>query len=241
MCTDRQRLYLRDLGVDPTAPLDGLPKDVASEWIGELKELVSRASLPIGQPLTSAVVTAVGGREEALHTPPRTLSAVVPRPSANPNEDSGAGSSTPTQSLADESWWKLELQATVTVGEGRTMTVSVGGSEHRRRPLSNEDVDALACACAVPSTGRSNASGATAAGLASVRPEPALHAERDVRGRPLADGRGRRVGGRTLPRCSPPRPRGPSTTLRRSTSAAPAKSSGIPVRRSGSSSRSGRR
>lgn len=144
MCTDRQRLYLRDLGVDPTAPLDGLPKEVASEWIDELKELVSRASLPVGQPLTSAVVTAVGGREEALHTPPRTLSMVAPGPSANPNESPGAGSSTPTPFPADESWWKLELQATVTVGEGRSVTISVSGSEHRRRPLSDDDVDALA-------------------------------------------------------------------------------------------------
>ena len=144
MCTDRQRLYLRDLGVDPTAPLAGLPKQVASEWIGELKELVSRASLPVGQPLTSALVTAIGGREEALHTPPRALSAVVPKPSANPNENSGTGCSTPTQSPADESWWKLELQATVETREGRSVTISVSGSEHRRHGLRDEDAQLLA-------------------------------------------------------------------------------------------------
>ena len=66
MCTDRQRLYLRDLGVDPTAPLDGLPKEVALEWIAELKEISARASLPVGARLTLPVVRAVGGRENAL-------------------------------------------------------------------------------------------------------------------------------------------------------------------------------
>jgi hypothetical protein len=146
MATNRQSLYLRDLGVDPRAELDDLPKEEASEWIEELKEYTARASLPVGRGLTAEVLRAVGAREDALMLPPSRSAAVRFRPVAieNATRSEGQCAQPALSPPADESWWKLELQATVPLGKDHVVTIAVSGSEHRRRGLGVQDAEALA-------------------------------------------------------------------------------------------------
>ena len=149
MATDRQSLYLRDLGVDPRASTDDLPKEEASEWIEELEEYRSRASLPRGRGLTAEVLKAVGGRPDALALPPsRSTAERLGKAVAVPPNGGRSGEKEAVAprsgSPADESWWKLELQATVPLSGDQVVTVAVSGSEHRRRGLAVEDAAALA-------------------------------------------------------------------------------------------------
>ena len=142
MATDRQSVYLRDLGVETRARLERLSKEVAPEWIEELKGYTVRAGLPVGQRLTEGVLRSLGARPDALSEPPgHPVSEADTKRQQNP--PGASGGPVRTTSPADESWWKLEVELALPLGPGRTARVAMSGSEHRRHGLSLGDAEAL--------------------------------------------------------------------------------------------------
>ncbi len=138
MVTNGQAQYLRDLGIDERASIDDLPPGEASAWIEELQGYRAQAGISKGRPVTPEHLRRVGGREDALILPPSRSAAgarAAPRPEPEPAR---AVSRVRVGPVADESWWKLELQATVALREGKTISVVISGSEHRRAALSLE-------------------------------------------------------------------------------------------------------
>ena len=155
MTTERQTEYLRDLGIDGRVDLEGIAKVEASEWIDEPEGLVKRAGLPVGRPLTSALLVRLGARSDALAQPPgRSVAPVPPNGSGSLREDPASpGRGTPPEGPPvsdrppapplDESWLKAELSAGVTtpIGEGATVTVSA--SAHHQHGPKEEEAEAL--------------------------------------------------------------------------------------------------